>query len=56
MRAVEEYIEAFKIDVDRTLLRENLRMSVEERVLELMALLAAAEEFRRAGLALCRKR
>lgn len=42
-------IEAFKRDVDRTLLRENLKLTPEERVRELMALLAAAEEFRRAG-------
>ena len=42
-------IEAFKKDVDRTLLRENLKLSPEERVLQLMELLRAAEEFRRAG-------
>ena len=45
-------IEAFKRDVDRTLLRENLRLTPEQRVLELMALLEAAEEFQRAGRAL----
>jgi hypothetical protein len=36
-------IEAFKKDVDRTLLRENLRRTPEERVLVLMRLLEAAE-------------
>lgn len=45
-------IEAFKRDVDRTLLRENLRLTPEQRVHELMALLVAAEEFQRAGRAL----
>ena len=42
-------IEAFKHDVDRTLLRENLERSPEQRVAELMRLLRADEEFRRAG-------
>ena len=45
-------IEAYKKGVDRTLLRENLRMTPEQRVLELMALLRAAEGFRQAGRAL----
>jgi hypothetical protein len=49
---VDEIIEIFKKDVDRTLLRENLKLSPEERARELMALLAAAEEFARAGRAL----
>lgn len=42
-------IEAYKKDVDRTLLRENLKLTVEERFLELMALQRAAEEMQRAG-------
>ena len=42
-------IEAYKKDVDRTLLRENLTLTPEQRVLQLMALLQAADEFRRAG-------
>ncbi len=45
-------IEAYKRDVDRTLLRENLERSHDQRVLELMELLRADEEFRRAGRAL----
>ncbi len=45
-------IEAYKRDVDRTLLRENLKLSPEERVRELMALLEASKEFQRAGRAL----
>jgi hypothetical protein len=42
-------IEAYKRDVDRTLLRENLRRSVEERIEALMRVQQLAEEFRRAG-------
>jgi hypothetical protein len=42
-------VEAYKKDVDRTLIRENLRCSVEERFLRLMALQRYAEELRRAG-------
>ena len=42
-------IEAYKRDVDRTLLRENLRRSVEERIEALMQLQAFADELRRAG-------
>ena len=42
-------MEAYKKDVERTLLRENLRRSPEERVRNLMALQRAAEELRRAG-------
>ena len=42
-------IEAYKKDVDRTLLRENLRRSVAERLANLLALQRLAEEARRAG-------
>lgn len=42
-------IEAYKKDVDRTLIRENLRLSVEERFEKLMRLQEFAEELRRAG-------
>ncbi len=49
---MDAVIEAYKRDVDRTLLRENLKLSPEERARELMALLRAAEEFQRAGQAL----
>jgi hypothetical protein len=41
-------IEAYKKDVDRTLIRENLKRSVEERLLNLMELQRFAEELRRA--------
>ena len=42
-------IEAYKAHVDRTLLRENLKLTVEERILRLMELQRFAEELRRAG-------
>ena len=42
-------IQAYKEGVDRTLIRENLRRSLEERVSNLQALLDLAEEARRAG-------
>lgn len=42
-------IEAYKKDIDRTLLRANLARSVDERLRNLMRLQRAAEELRRAG-------
>ena len=42
-------IEEYKNHVDRTLLRENLRRTVEERVAGLVALQALAAEAQRAG-------
>ena len=42
-------IEEYKAHVDRTLLRENLRRTVEERVAGLVALQALAAEAQRAG-------
>ncbi|MDQ3033748.1 MAG: hypothetical protein M3Y87_15125 [Myxococcota bacterium] len=44
-------IDAYKRDVDRTLLRENLRLTHEQRLRRLMELQRAAEELRRAGIA-----
>jgi len=46
---VDPVIEAYKKDVDRTLLRENLRRSVEERLRDLMRLQRFAEEWREAA-------
>jgi hypothetical protein len=46
---VDPVIEAYKPGIDRTLLRENLRLSVEERFEKLLALQRMAEELRRAG-------
>lgn len=42
-------VEAYKKDVDRTLLRENLKLTVEERLRNLMRLQRFAEEMRQAG-------
>jgi hypothetical protein len=46
---VDPVVEAYKKDVDRTLLRENLKKSVEARLRDLMALQRFAEELQRAG-------
>ena len=42
-------IEAYKKDVDRTLLRESLKRTVDERMRDLQRFLEFAEELRRAG-------
>jgi hypothetical protein len=42
-------VEAYKKGIDRTLIRENLALSVEERFRKAMALARFAEEMRRAG-------
>jgi hypothetical protein len=42
-------VEAYKLDVDRTLIRANLRRTVEERFVNLMQLQRFAAELRRAG-------
>ena len=42
-------IEAYKRDIDRTLLRENLKLTPTQRVERMIEALRAAEEFRRAG-------
>ena len=40
-------IEVYKKDVDRTLLRENLKLTVEERIQKMIAALRLVEEIRR---------
>jgi hypothetical protein len=40
-------IDAYKKDVDRTLLRENLKLTVDERVKKMMGALRLVEEIRR---------
>ena len=42
-------IEAYKRDVDRTLIRENLKLTPTERFERLMELQRFAEELQRAG-------
>ena len=46
---LDPVIEAYKKDVDRTLIRENLRLSVEQRIDDLMRLQQVAAELQRAG-------
>jgi hypothetical protein len=41
-------IEAYKKDVDITLIRENLKLSVEERLRKLMKMQKLVDELRRA--------
>jgi hypothetical protein len=43
---VDPVVEAYKRDVDLTLIRENLRLTVEERVMKMIGALRLAEEVR----------
>jgi hypothetical protein len=47
--AMDEIIELYMRDVDRTLLRENLKLTPTERFEQLMELQRFAEELQRAG-------
>ena len=49
MSGLDAVIEAYKRDVDRSLLRANLRKTVQERVDALIELQRLAFEARRAG-------
>jgi hypothetical protein len=42
-------IEAYKKDIDRTLLRENLKLSPQERLLKFEQFMEYVEELREAG-------
>jgi hypothetical protein len=46
--AIEREVEAFRHDIDRTLLRENLKLTVEQRLLQLIEQARLADEFDRA--------
>lgn len=46
-------IEAYKKDIDRTLIRENLKLTVEERFRKAMAFARFAHDVRRAGREAC---
>jgi hypothetical protein len=48
-RWVDPVVEAYKRDVDRTLLRQALKLTAEERLVELQRLVEFAEELRSAG-------
>ncbi len=47
--SIDDVIEVYKRDVDRTLLRENLKLSPEDRIRKLVAFLRLTAELRRAG-------
>ena len=47
--SIDDIIDVYKRDVDRTLIRERLTKSVEERLEDLRELQRFAEELRRAG-------
>ncbi len=44
---LDPVIEAYKKDVGRTLIRENLKLTVEERLNKMVSVLAFMEEVRR---------
>ena len=46
-RQPDPVVEAYKKDVDRTLIRENLKLTVDERVRKMIAALQLVEELRR---------
>ena len=46
---LDPVIEAYKKDIDRTLLRENLTLTPEQRIRKLQSFLALVGELRRAG-------
>jgi hypothetical protein len=46
---VDRLVEELKKDVDRTLIRENLKLTVEERLVQLTRFQEFAEELGRAG-------
>ena len=48
---LDPVIEAYKKDVDRSLLRKNLKLTVEQRFRQLMELQRFAAELKRAGRA-----
>ena len=47
--AYDPVLEIYKRDVDRTLLRENLKLSVEKRLEKFVAFMRCLEEVREAG-------
>jgi hypothetical protein len=45
----DQVIEAYKLHVDRSLLRENLKLSLDERMAKLQRMVNFAAELQRAG-------
>lgn len=52
---LDPVIEAYKKDIDRTLIRENLRLTVDQRFRQLMELQRFAEELQNSGRKACQK-
>lgn len=48
-RSVDPIIEMYKMDIDRTLLRENLKLTPEQRLQKLQNFMSFLEEIRRGG-------
>ena len=47
--SMDAVIEAYKKDIDRTLLRENLKLTPEQRIRRLTEFLRSLDELKRAG-------
>ena len=47
--SIDDIIDLYKKDVDRTLIRENLKLSPEERLRKAQQMAKVAEELREAG-------
>jgi hypothetical protein len=47
--SIDEIIDLYKKDVDRTLIRENLKLTPEERLMKAQQMAQMAEELREAG-------
>jgi len=47
--SIQAIIELYKKDLDRTLIRQNLKLTVEERLLNLQAFVQFSDEMRKAG-------
>ena len=56
LSAPDPVVEAYKKDIDRALIRENLKLTVEERFRRSMALARFADELRRAGQVVSRRK
>ena len=47
--SIQAIIELYKKDLDRTLIRQNLKLTAEERLLNLQAFVQFLDEMRKAG-------
>ena len=54
--SLDDIIDVYKRDIDRTLVRENLKLSVEARMLKFIDFMKLLSEVRRAGEETRRKR